>query len=165
LIGLSPEFRRLKNPMLRATVARVATLAQVARIGNLSVADVVNALRDAAGAPKNFKQAASADGEPAGCPRPAGSPGESTLAGGPPSWFDRARIAVSFDAREMIESGRHPLPEVTRAAEELPGDRILELITPFEPAPLVDVLRGRGFDAWGERRGPRDVRVYFCRRA
>ena len=35
LIRLSPEFQRLKNPVLRATVAKVATLRQVAQVGGL----------------------------------------------------------------------------------------------------------------------------------
>ena len=49
LVALSPEFKRLKNPLLRKTVARVATVAQAAKIGSLSVPDLVKALRRALG--------------------------------------------------------------------------------------------------------------------
>lgn len=159
LIAMSPEFRRLKNPVLRATVAKVATLGHVARIGGLSVADLVSALREAAGA----GDAAGEPDAPAGCPGPEGASGPSALDACAPSWFDRSRIVASMDARPMIEEGRHPLPDVVRAAQSLAPGQILELVTPFEPAPLVDVLRGQGFEAWGERRGAREVRTYVHR--
>lgn len=154
LIGLSPEFQRLKNPALRATVAKVATLAQVARIGGLDVAGVIHALRRAAGGDESLLVDAMA-GESGG---PDGAVEKA------PSWFDRDRVSATFDARPAIEEGRHPLPDVVRAAEALGPGGILELITPFDPAPLVGVLDGKGFDAWGERRGPQEVRTYFRRR-
>ena len=159
LIALSPEFRRLKNPVLRATVAKMATLGQVARIGGVAVAEVVSRLRAAAG---ENDAAASAD-VPEGCPGPGEAVGASALDGAAPSWFDRGRIASTLDARAMIEEGKHPLPDVVRAAQGLAAEQILELITPFEPAPLIDVLRGQGFEAWGERRGAREVRTYLLR--
>jgi hypothetical protein len=49
LIRLAPAFRRLKNPVLRRTVARVATLEQAAGVGGVAVRDLVGALRRAAG--------------------------------------------------------------------------------------------------------------------
>ena len=37
LIGYVPAFVKLKNPILRKTVARIATLQQAAAIGNVKV--------------------------------------------------------------------------------------------------------------------------------
>lgn len=159
LIAMSPEFRRLKNPVLRATVAKLATLGQVARVGGIGVADLVTALRAAVrGGDPAWENVA-----PEGCPASPESPGPSALESPPPRWFDSARIARTLDARPMIEAGRHPLPEVVEAAQGLAGEQILELVTPFEPAPLIDQLRRQGFQVWGERRGARDLRTYFRR--
>ena len=47
LIGLSPEYRRLRNPILRRTVARLATVSQAARIASLPVPQLLEALRRA----------------------------------------------------------------------------------------------------------------------
>jgi len=182
LIRLSPEFRRLRNPVLRATVAKVATLRHVAAVGGVPVAELVEALRAAvaaaggaggtgaaggtepAGADPSGKGAAADASQPAGdCPSPSGTVGDSALGSARPAWFDPARIARTYDARPAIEEGRHPLPDVLQAARELPEGAILELVAPFEPAPLVDVMRGKGYEAWGERRGRADVRVYFHR--
>ncbi len=192
MIRLSPEFRRLKNPVLRATVAKVATLGQVAAVGGLAVEDLIAALRvavaqgvvpgvgpitappgvtpDAGAAPGPGRTpvtpevrtgpGAAADSA-SGCPDAGGAMAASVLAGPAPSWFDPARVARTVDARPAIAEGRHPLPDVVRAADQLGPGEILELITPFEPAPLVDVLRGKGFRAWGERKGGDDVRTYF----
>jgi Domain of unknown function (DUF1858) len=49
LIAQAPAFRRLRNPVLRRTVARVATLEQAAGVGGVPVRELVAALRRAAG--------------------------------------------------------------------------------------------------------------------
>jgi len=45
LITAAPQFKKLKNPILRRTIARVTTLSQAATIGGIRVEDLVNALR------------------------------------------------------------------------------------------------------------------------
>ena len=49
LISYVPAFEKLKNPLLRRTVGKVATLQQAALIGNVSVGDLVNYLREKIG--------------------------------------------------------------------------------------------------------------------
>lgn len=49
LIDLSPRYRALKNPVLRRTVAKVATLRQVAAVGGVPLATLIERLREAAG--------------------------------------------------------------------------------------------------------------------
>lgn len=41
LVNLSPEFKKLKNPVLRKTVARLATLRQVAEEGKIPLAELL----------------------------------------------------------------------------------------------------------------------------
>src|SRR5262245_47053404 len=49
LIGLAPPFKKLKNPLLRRGVARVASLRHAAAVGGMSVDALVNTLRAAVG--------------------------------------------------------------------------------------------------------------------
>jgi Domain of unknown function (DUF1858) len=49
LVEMSPAFEKLKNPVLRKTIVRVATLQQVAVVGGLNVDAIVNRLRRAKG--------------------------------------------------------------------------------------------------------------------
>ncbi|MBC7349169.1 MAG: DUF438 domain-containing protein [Candidatus Aminicenantes bacterium] len=45
LVGLSPEFKKLKNPVLRQTVARMASLKQVAAEGGMTPAELIEKIR------------------------------------------------------------------------------------------------------------------------
>ncbi len=47
LIACAPAFAKLRNPLLRRTVAKVATLEQAARVGGIGVRDLVRRLREA----------------------------------------------------------------------------------------------------------------------
>jgi hypothetical protein len=49
LIACAPAFKKLKNPLLRKTVARITSLQQAAAVGNVKVEDLVNRLRQGAG--------------------------------------------------------------------------------------------------------------------
>src|SRR5690606_19201848 len=49
LIDYVPAFSKLKNPVLRKTVAKIATLQQAAAIGNVKVEDLINRLRKEVG--------------------------------------------------------------------------------------------------------------------
>ena len=46
LIALAPPFKKLKNPLLRKGVARVASLRHAAVVGGMSAGELVNRLRD-----------------------------------------------------------------------------------------------------------------------
>jgi len=45
----------------------------------------------------------------------------------------------------MIAQGNHPKDIVIKRAAELSKGETLELIAPFMPAPLLDILLGQGF--------------------
>ena len=49
LINYVPAFKKLKNPILRKTVAKIATLQQAAVVGNVKVEDLINLLRKEVG--------------------------------------------------------------------------------------------------------------------
>ena len=45
LITIAPVLKKLKNPVLRRTVAKVTSLRQAAKVGNVPLADMINRLR------------------------------------------------------------------------------------------------------------------------
>ena len=118
LIDMAPAFKKLKNPVLRRTIARVTSLQQAASVGNVPVDVIVNKLRGIVG------QEALEDVESGG-----------EYAGGAPNWFSEDKITKTFDARETIARGGHPLTEVMGDLHKWEGDGILERITPFLAAP------------------------------
>jgi hypothetical protein len=143
LLSMSPAFARLQNPLLRRTVARLATLRQVAQIGNVPLADLINRLRSAIGQNEsNF---------------------EDTMKIERPVWLDVKNIQESLDARPMLEAGEHPLGAVMSALQKLPNGKVFELTTPFLPAPLLEQVRQKGFQVFSETLAENLVKSYFCK--
>ena len=144
LIEITPAFKKLRNPILRKTIAKVATLRQVAQIGDVSLATMINKLRAAVGQ--------TTDSE---------IDDESKAAATQPDWFDSAKIAKSLDARPILESGQHPMSQVLDELKELKSGEIYELITPFLPAPLIDMAKQKGYHAWSKEEQADLVRTFF----
>ncbi len=144
LVTLAPAFAKLRNPMLRKTIARITTLRQAAKVGRVPLATLINTLREAAGA---------------GGPRFQGIDEQS--AAQRPEWFDEKRIAQRLDARSMIEAGERPVGEVMSGLQSLAEGEIFELITPFVPAPIVDMATGKGFETWSDEVSADLVKTYF----
>lgn len=133
LIELAPEFRWLRNPLLRRTVGKVATLAQAAGVAGMPVRDLVAALRRAVAQPVPEEDAGG---------------GVAVEAQPRPAWAAEERAAVRVDAGEVMASGRTPVAVVTERLAEVPPDGCLVLLAPFYPAPLVDAMTGKGHAVW-----------------
>lgn len=129
LLQLSPAFASLKNPILRKTVAKVASLQQAAVIGNIKVDELVNKLRNLAGQEPLFSESTESE----------------YIVTELPSWVDKSKIVTTFDAREIIESGGSPMSQILEQTKYLEAGDILILIAPFIPAPILDMLKGQGF--------------------
>lgn len=144
LYGLSPAYKKLKNPVLRKTVGRVATLRQVALVGDVPLGRLINTLRAAAG----MEEVADTEGE--------GGQG-----GGAPDWVATGKVKGTLDARSLIERGEHPMAQVLMELPSLAPGEVFELVTPFLPAPLVDMAREKGYRAWSEKAAEDHYRTLF----
>ena len=49
IVTIAPPFQNLKNPVLRRTVGKLATLERVAQVGGIDAVELVNTLRRAVG--------------------------------------------------------------------------------------------------------------------
>jgi hypothetical protein len=136
LFELSPAFAKLRNPILRKTIARVATLQQAAIVGKLKVDDLVNRLRKEAGQ-ELF----------------TGSEERENVTTAPPAWFNESKITIRFNAIPIINAGNSPMSEILSQSSLLEDDDIFELKAPFIPAPIIDKLKERGFEAWSIQKG------------
>jgi hypothetical protein len=89
--------------------------------------------------------------------------GESGARAERPSWASEDVIARRLDARAAIEAGEHPLPKVMAELATLGEGQVFELVTPFVPAPLVDIAREKGFECVSLSEGDALVRTFFRR--
>lgn len=133
LIAQAPAFKRLRNPVLRRTVAKVATVEKAAAVAGIPVRDLVRTLRLAAGL--DIQQ----------------DPGEAETdnAGADdvpmPGWVDRTKVKDIIDAEALLDAGEVPLTLAAKKARSLKDDQILLVTSTFRPVPLVAALENAGF--------------------
>jgi hypothetical protein len=148
LIGMAPPFRKLRNPALRKTVARVASLQQAAAVARIPVRDLVNRLRASVG-----QQDLSSEEAPGGAvsyfsPRP--------------DWFDPGKVAVCIDEKSA-GPGKMPVVSILQGLVTLKPGEILELVTDFLPAPGIDLLRNKGLLVWIVEDDSKIIRTYVSK--
>ena len=144
LLELSPAFKKLKNPVLRKTVGKVATLQQAAALGNISVTGLVNTLRSKVGQ-QLFEGESSGDG----------------INYEKPGWFDPGKVSVTFDASPLIDSGQNPMQEVFDHLELTNAGEIFLLTTPFVPAPIIELIDKKGYKHYCMKSDQGSCSTYF----
>jgi len=145
LILFVPAFKKLKNPVLRNTVAKITSLQQAALIGKVKVEDLINMLRKEVGQDLMVESS------------------ETTYNTTQPDWFDENKIEQELLATEMLAAGEHPVNQVITDLKKLSEGNIYKLVAPFLPAPLIDKAISLGFQHWVEQNSEEVVVVYFCK--
>ncbi|MCF8222595.1 MAG: DUF1858 domain-containing protein [Bacteroidales bacterium] len=145
LIKAAPQFKKLKNPLLRKTIARVTSLSQAAIIGGVKVEELINTLREAAG----HKLQDNYAGE------------EISYNYVTPDWFAADEVSEKIDISDMLNAGEQPVHEVLSALKKLNDGDILEINAPFIPAPLIDKAIGLGYKYWVNEVAEDEFIVYF----
>lgn len=143
LIEYAPAFKNLKNPVLRRTVAKIATLQQAAAIGGVKTEELINRLRKEigqelitgeAGTQYNYKKA---------------------------EWFSEEKVVQHFNASEMLAKGEHPVNQVIADLNHLEPGKIYELKAPFLTAPLIDKATSLGLEHWIDQKSDEEFLIYF----
>jgi len=147
LIAQAPEFAKLRNPLLRKTIAKVTTLNQAAIVGGLKVEDLVNALRKETGQSELLDFA----------------PTLNVYNTKKPAWFNSRKVVETIDVRDMLHEGEQPVHIVLSAVKKLNKKEILKIIAPFLPAPLLDKAIGLGYKHWINEISVEEIFVYFKR--
>ena len=143
LISYVPAFKKLKNPILRKTVAKIATLQQAASIGNVNVGDLINHLRKEVGQ----ELMASEINNPYNTQQP--------------NWFNENNIGQELDVREMLAAGEHPVNQVIADLKKLPDNSIYKMTAPFLPAPLIDKASSLEFKHYVVKESDNLFFIYF----
>ncbi len=143
IVNYVPAFRALKNPVLRKTVARTASLQQAAAIGGVKVEELVNHLRKEAG------QDAYSQGEDYGFNTKK------------PEWFDPGLVSGELNAKELLDRGEHPVNQVIADLKAMKNKSIYRLEAPFLPAPLIDKASSLDVSHWVVKESDEKYIIYF----
>lgn len=148
LVSAAPAFEKLRNPLLRKTMSKLATVEQAARIAGLDADELLARLNGALA------------GEAVRPIAPAATQRESIpvdLLALP------AERIVDLDVRDELRAGREPFRLIMSAAGRVGQGDVLRVRAIFEPAPLYPVLGRQGFSHFTEQLGAEDWRVWFRR--
>lgn len=147
LISAAPEFKKLRNPVLRKTITRITNIGQAATIGGLQVEELVNRLRNKVG------QGSLEQIDDTG----------SKYTVEKPEWFSEDKVAETIDIREMLNKGEQPVHVVLSAVKNLNDGEILEILAPFIPAPLIDKTLSLSYKHWLDKNDQSAFRIYFAK--
>jgi uncharacterized protein (DUF2249 family) len=150
LVAFDAKFEKLRNPILRKTMARLATFSDAARVAGVPLAALLAVANDTASVAK------------AETPPPSTS--EAAAA---PAWVRdlEAAAATGLDVRPILAAGEDPFAKIMAVVSRLAPGAVLVLDAPFDPAPLRRVLIGKGFAEHAECLAPDHWRVYFRKAA
>lgn len=131
IIAAAPPFKNLKNPVLRMTVGRLATVEKAAQVGNLDALAFVNLLRREAGQPELTPGAESS------------APADLVTMENDPDWV-RGQPQFIVNGSELLARGEVPLNRVNELLPRLEPDGYLLLLTNFTPTPMIEAVSKQG---------------------
>jgi hypothetical protein len=146
LIGIAPPFKKLKNPFLRKTVAKVATIKHISSVGNVPLSELINKLRQTVGQPvtDEFYE-------------------DENYFQDKPDWFSREKIVISFDEATIEDKTKITLATILIEAKDVKKGEIIELTTTFLPAPGIDRMKSMGYSVWTEKKEENVIKTYFLK--
>ncbi len=146
LIGIAPPFKKLKNPFLRKSVSKVATLRHVASVGSVPLDNLIDQLREDVG------QSASNE-----------SYDDAIYFTDQPDWFSTDKISLSIDEDKVEDKDKMTLVVILKEARNVKKGEIIELTTTFLPAPGIDSLKAKGYSVWTRKVTDDLIKSYFLK--
>ncbi len=146
LIEIAPPFKKLKNPFLRKSVAKVATIKHISSVGSVPLAELIDKIREAVGQPKSRESYVEQD-----------------YFGEQPAWFSQEMIALSIDEDKVEDKDKMTLTIILKEARNVKKGEITELVTSFLPAPGIDILKSKGYSVWTRKEDHDLFKSYFLK--
>ena len=149
IVALSPDFKKLRNPILRALMAGRTTIAMASKIGGCKPQAFFEAL-----APLGFEVdishvASHEDTVSENSPKPAYL--KNLL----------PQQLINLDVRAMLAEGKDPLKSIQKKVKSLNQGEVLVIINNFKPVPLIKLLEKQGFRTYVNLINPDTIETYF----
>ncbi len=151
IVSLSPKFTKLRNPFLRKVIASRTSIATASKLGGCSIEDFFNKLQ-----PLGF----DIDRSPSITTAPAGNKKK-------PAYLENipAENILELDVRGVIEAGEDPLDTILKKLKALQSGLVLKIVNSFEPTPLIELLKKRGYSSYTEDINDNLVFTWFYQEA
>ena len=133
LIEINPKYKKLKNPILKRTLTKIASIKQAALVGGMDPVDLLNWIRKELNQPPLKAKEAKTESKPKKIP----------------DWVN-LKPKVEIDGNKILDDGKNPLAEINKLLKKLEKDDIVLLKTDFFPSPLIDELKKRGYEIFNK---------------
>lgn len=153
IVTLSPDFKKLRNPILRALMAKRTTIAMASKVGGCRPEDFYDAL-----APLGFETDHAA---------PIATPHDPTPVPAPkPEYLQHlpSERLVRFDVRPILGDGHDPLKAIQQKIKSLQIGEALVIINNFEPVPLIKLLEKQGYQTYVHYLDAETIEAYFYKK-
>ena len=132
LIRINPKFKKLNNPVLRRTLAKIAGVKQAAVVGGMDPLDLLNQLREAVGqAPVETETVSN----------------EETRSEEAPEWILKEAVQT-LNANEILDAECNPLAELHKTLKTIEEGDVITIEADFRPEPLIDEMVKAGHDVF-----------------
>jgi len=148
IITLSPDFKKLRNPVLRKLMAGRTSIAMASKIGGCKPEDFFDILKPLGFIPDN-----SIHEE------------ELVLRKSLQEFVKDIEFVhiVPLDVRVMLSEGNDPLKLIQQHIKALEKGQVLKIINTFEPTPLIMLMEKQGFESYVDLIDKNLVETYFYR--
>ncbi len=132
LISINPKFKKLNNPVLRRTLAKIAGVRQAAIVGGMDPMDLLNQLRKAVGQVTVDVNIVSK---------------EEIQAEKAPAWTLNGSKQV-LNANEILDADLNPLAELYKTLKAIDKGEVIAIEADFQPEPLIDEMLKAGHEVF-----------------
>ncbi len=146
LIGIAPPFKKLRNPILRKSIAKIATLKNISSVGNIPLNELINKIKKAVGQKVTDEQYE-----------------DEEYFKTRPDWFSIDKISVSINEEKSKNKDQMTIVAILKEVRNLKKGEIIELITTFLPAPGIDIMKSKGYSVWTVKEEDNLIKSYFLK--
>ncbi len=146
LISLAPPFKKLRNPLLRRSITKVATIKHIAAVGKIPLNTLIETLR------KEVGQELSSE-----------SYNEEDYFTSQPDWLNEDKIVLKVNDDTVKDKDKMTVTLLLKEAVNCNSGDIIELQTTFLPAPGIDTMRAKGYMVWPKKESDEIIKTYFMK--
>jgi len=151
IAGINPHFRKLKNPVLRKILAARVDVKTAAKIGGVSVEEFLNKLKEIGFEPI-FENKISEKED------------NNQINNKKMIDIEKDNITV-LDVREDLDKGIDPFNQIMDVIKDFKDGDTLKIINTFEPSPIINVLKQKGFISQVEYISDKEIHTYLQKTA
>lgn len=147
IVQLSPDFKKLRNPLIRKLMASRTSIAMASKIGGCTPEDFFDALEKLGFETKTDENTIHKT------PKDKAKPDFLKSL--------KATQIETFDVRNLLANGNDPLKIILKKIKQLEIGHALNVINTFEPVPLIALMEKQGFKTYVETIAEDRFDTYF----